>query len=169
MSTLEFLPLRRRETLEGKQNAAREVLSDGVRMGPSQQAEGIFSYGLSPACAHYLDIALSEKAEELNAWASKLGKRITSTTILDKHPETFRLEEKHPMPTPADCVAVVLPLSGAAVEVEGSRAEGEAGGEGARATWEPETAMIVAAGQAFSVVAGRTHFVYVLVRMEATQ
>lgn len=62
MSTLEFLPLRRRETLEGKQNAAREVLSDGVRMGPSQQAEGVFSYSLSPACAHYLDIALSEKA-----------------------------------------------------------------------------------------------------------
>lgn len=66
MSTLEFLPLRRRETLEGKQNAAREVLSDGVRMGPSQQAEGIFSYGLSPACAHYLDIALSEKVVTLH-------------------------------------------------------------------------------------------------------
>lgn len=65
MSGPAFLTLRRRETLEGKQNAAREVLADGVSMGPSQQAEGVFSYGLSPACAHYLDIALSEKVPAL--------------------------------------------------------------------------------------------------------
>ncbi|TQW01111.1 hypothetical protein IF1G_01042 [Cordyceps javanica] len=162
MFTPAFLTLRRRETLEGKQNAAREVLADGVSMGPSQQAEGIFSYGLSPACAHYLDIALSEKAEELNSWASQHGKRITSTTILDKHPETFRLEQGHPLPTPDDCVAVVLPLSSAAVEVE-SKTDGT---EATRATWEPEAAMLVAAGQAFSVTEGSTHFVYVLVRMQ---
>lgn len=61
MAAPDFLTLNRRETLEGKQNAAREVLADGVRTGPSQQANGVFSYGLSPACAHYLDIALSEK------------------------------------------------------------------------------------------------------------
>lgn len=100
----------------------------------------------------------------MNVWASRRGKRITSTTILDKHPETFRLEQGHPMPTPDDCVAVVLPLSSAAVEVE---SKGD--GDGARAVWEPEAAMLVAAGEAFSVVAGSTHFVYVLVRMEAAK
>lgn len=112
-----------------------------------------------------------KQAEELNAWASQIGKRITSTTILDKHPETLRLEAHHPVPTPADCVAVVLPLSGSAVEVESKAAEGAAEGEeqAARATWEPEAAMLVAAGQAFSVAAGSTHFVYVLVRMEAKE
>ncbi|KAM3505676.1 hypothetical protein MY11210_007866 [Beauveria gryllotalpidicola] len=171
MAAPAFLTLNRRETLEGKQNAAREVLAEGVRTGPSQQqANGVFSYGLSPACAHYLDIALSEKAEELNAWASRRGKRIISTTILDKHPETFRLEQGHPMPTPDDCVAVVLPLSSAAVEVlskgDGDGAEAAAA---ARAVWEPEAAMLVPAGEAFSVVAGSTHFVYVLVRMEAAK
>ncbi|KAJ6781239.1 hypothetical protein PWT90_05102 [Aphanocladium album] len=164
MSEPTFLALQRRETVEGKQNAAREVLADGVAMGPSQQAEGTFSYGLSPACAHYLDIALSEKAEELSSWAAaqQQGKRITSTTILDRHPETFRLEAGQPMTTPDDYVAVVLPLSGSAVEVE-VKTEG---GEASRATWQPETAMLVAAGRAFSVVEGSTHFVYVLVRME---
>ncbi|KAM3525088.1 hypothetical protein NHJ13051_003775 [Beauveria bassiana] len=170
MAVPAFLTLNRRETLEGKQTAAREILAEGVRTGPSQQANGVFSYGLSPACAHYLDIALSEKAEELNVWAGRRGKRITSTTILDKHPETFRLEQGHPMPTPDDCVAVVLPLSSAAVEVE---SKGDGDGDGAEATasaramWEPEAAMLVAAGEAFSVVEGSTHFVYVLVRMEA--
>ncbi|KAM3428097.1 hypothetical protein NHJ13734_008728 [Beauveria thailandica] len=171
MAAPAFLTLNRRETLEGKQNAVREVLAEGVRTGPSQQANGVFSYGLSPACAHYLDIALSEKADELNVWASRHGKRITSTTILDKHPETFRLEQGHPMPTPDDCVAVVLPLSSAAVEVE-SMGDGVAEAEAAaaaRAVWEPEAAMLVAAGEAFSVVAGSTHFVYVLVRMEAAE
>ncbi|KAM0737915.1 hypothetical protein ACQRIT_007919 [Beauveria bassiana] len=172
MAVPAFLTLNRRETLEGKQNAAREILAEGVRTGPSQQANGVFSYGLSPACAHYLDIALSEKAEELNVWASKRGKRITSTTILDKHPETFRLEQGYPMPTPDDCVAVVLPLSSATVEVE---SKGDGDGDGAEATasvramWEPEAAMLVAAGDAFSVVEGSTHFVYVLVRMEAAE
>ena len=56
-----YSALKRGETLEGKQAAAREVLADGVAMGPSQQAQGTFSYGLSPACAHYLDLALAEK------------------------------------------------------------------------------------------------------------
>ncbi|KAK8141502.1 hypothetical protein G3M48_010410 [Beauveria asiatica] len=168
MAAPAFLTLNRRETLEGKQNAVREVLAEGVRTGPSQQANGVFSYGLSPACAHYLDIALSEKADELNVWAGRHGKRITSTTILDKHPETFRLEQGHPMTTPDDCVAVVLPLSSAAVEVE-SMGDGAEAAAAARAVWEPEAAMLVAAGDAFSVVAGSTHFVYVLVRMEAAE
>ncbi|EJP63282.1 hypothetical protein CRV24_005233 [Beauveria bassiana] len=168
MAVPAFLTLNRRETLEGKQTAAREILAEGVRTGPSQQANGVFSYGLSPACAHYLDIALSEKAEELNVWAGRRGKRITSTTILDKHPDTFRLEQGHPMPTPDDCVAVVLPLSSAAVEVE-SKGDGAEAAAAARAVWEPETAMLVAAGEAFSVVEGSTHFVYVLVRMEAAE
>ncbi|KAM3470685.1 hypothetical protein MY5147_006241 [Beauveria neobassiana] len=172
MAVPAFLTLNRRETLEGRQTAAREILAEGVRTGPSQQANGVFSYGLSPACAHYLDIALSEKAEELNVWAGRRGKRITSTTILDKHPETFRLEQGHPMSTPDDCVAVVLPLSSATVEVE---SKGDGDGDGAEATasaramWEPEAAMLVAAGEAFSVVEGSTHFVYVLVRMETAE
>lgn len=61
MAAPTFLPLQRRETIEGKQNAAREVLANGVAVGASQAAEGTVSLGLSPACAHYLDIALSEK------------------------------------------------------------------------------------------------------------
>lgn len=89
--------------------------------------------------------------------------KVTSTTILDKHPETFRLEEGRNMTTPANYVAVVLPLSATAVEVQ-SKADG---GEASTATWEPEAAMLVAAGTEFAVAAGSTHFVYVLVRMEA--
>ncbi|OAA60095.1 hypothetical protein ISF_06106 [Cordyceps fumosorosea ARSEF 2679] len=168
MSALVFLNLRRRETLEGKQSAAREVLAQGVGAGPTQQAEGVFSYGLSSACAHYLDIALSEKADELNTWASQRGKRITSTTILDKHPETLRLEQGSIMRTPDDSVAVVLPLSATAVQVEGKAASSEEPATTTtRATWEPEAAMLVAAGQAFSVVEGSAHLVYVVVRMQS--
>lgn len=67
------------------------------------------------------------------------------------------------MVTPDDYVAVVLPLSGRAVDVE---IKGE-GSDGERSTWEPETALFVEAGNGLSLVEGSSHFVYVLVRVEA--
>lgn len=97
-------------------------------------------------------------------WAGQLGKRVTSTTILDRHPETFRLEAGNPMVTPNEYAAVVLPLSGNAVDVE-IKAEGS---EASRASWAPETAMFLEAGKAFSPIEGSTHVVYVLVRVEAS-
>lgn len=67
------------------------------------------------------------------------------------------------MATPEGFVAVVLPVSGKTVDVEIK----EEGLEAERLTWEPESALFVDTGKAFSLVEGSSHFVYVLVGVEA--
>ena len=85
---------------------------------------------------------------------------------LEKQPETFRSDVGTIMWTPHGCIAVILPLSNRAVDVNLVE---RATGTTERWVWEPQKAIFVGDTKGLAVVKERIHYVYAVVKTTAIQ